>query len=125
MGVSRANQLPPDIQERLARLQQLQSTLQSLVLQRQRLDLEQRETERALKTLEGVPPGTKVYKSVGAILVERDKDEVVSELSDRKEFLEMRSKVLSKQEDKTRERLNSLQKRLQKELNLQLGPSGP
>jgi len=125
MGVSRVNQLPPDIQERLARLQQLQSTLQSLVLQRQRLDLEQRETERALKTLEGVSPGTKVYKSVGAILVERDKDEVVSELSDRKEFLEMRSKVLSKQEDKTRERLNSLQKRLQKELNLQLGPSGP
>jgi len=125
MGVSRVNQLPPDIQERLARLQQLQSTLQSLVLQRQRLDLEQRETERALKTLEGVPPGAKVYKSVGAILVERDKDEVVSELSDRKEFLEMRSKVLSKQEDKTRERLNSLQKRLQKELNLQLGPSGP
>jgi prefoldin beta subunit len=115
MSVSRVNQLPPDIQERLARLQQLQSTLQSLVLQRQRLDLEQRETERALKTLEGVPSETKVYKSAGAILVERDKDEVVSELSDRKEFLEMRSKVLSKQEDKTRERLNSLQKRLQKE----------
>ena len=125
MDVSRVNQLPPDIQERLARLQQLQSTLQSLVLQRQRLDLEQRETERALKTLEGVSPGTKVYKSVGAILVERDKDEGGSELSDRKEFLEMRSKGLSKQEDKTRERLNSLQKRLQKELNLQLGPSGP
>lgn len=123
--MSRVSQLPPDIQERLARLQQLQSTLQSLVLQRQRLDLEHRETERALKTLEVVPSEAKVYKSAGAILVERDKDEVVSELNDRKEFLEMRSKVLSKQEDKTRERLNNLQKRLQKELNLQLGSSGP
>ncbi|KON29303.1 hypothetical protein AC482_06900 [miscellaneous Crenarchaeota group-15 archaeon DG-45] len=125
MGVSRTNQLPPDIQERLARLQQLQSTLQSLVIQKQRLELEQRETERALKTLEGIPPGTKVYRSVGAILVERDRDEVISELSERRDFLEMRSKVLSKQEEKTRERLDSLQKRLQQELNLQMGQGGP
>lgn len=121
MVVSRANQLPPEIQERLARLQQLQSTLQSLVVQKQRLELEQRETERALKTLEGIPPGTKVYRSVGAILVEREKEEVISELSERMVFLEMRSKVLSKQEEKTRERLDSLQKRLQQELNLQVG----
>ncbi len=122
--MSRVNQLPTDIQERLARLQQLQSTLQSLVIQKQRLDLEQRETERALKTLEGITSETKVYKSVGAILVERDKDEVVNELSERKEFLGMRTKVISKQENKTRDRLNNLQKRLQQELNLQLGQSG-
>lgn len=124
MGMSRVEQLTPETQERLARLQQLQSTLQSLVVQKQRLDLEQRETERALKTLEDVPSGTKVYKSVGAILVEKDKDEVVKELNERKEFLEMRSKVISKQEDKTRERLTGLQRRLQEELSLQLGQSG-
>lgn len=121
--MSQMNRLPPEIQERLARLQQLQSTLQSLVLQKQRLDLELRETERALKTLDGVPPGTKAYKSVGAILVEKKKDELVNELSERKEFLEMRSKVISRQENKTRERLTSLQQRLQKEL--QLGSAGP
>jgi len=115
--MSRVNQLPPNIQERLARLQQLQNTLQSLVLQKQRLDLEQSETERALKTLEATPSDRKMYKSEGAILVEKKKDEIVKELSERKEFLEMRSKVLTKQENKTRERLTSLQQTLQKELN--------
>ena len=118
-------QLPPQIQERLARLQQLQNTLQSLVLQKQRLDLELSETERALKTLGEVTSETKVYKSVGAILVEKKRDELVKELNEHKEFLEMRSKVLARQENKTRARLTSLQKTLQKELNLQMGPSGP
>jgi len=117
-------QLPPQIQERLARLQQLQNTLQSLLLQKQRLDIEMSETDRALKTLEGVSPETKVYRSVGAVLVEKKRDEVVKELSERKEFLEMRSKVLTKQEGKTRGRLTSLQQTLQRELNLQAGPSG-
>lgn len=118
-------QLPPQIQERLARLQQLQNTLQSLVLQKQRLDLELSETERALKTLGEVTSETKVYKSVGAILVEKKRDKLIKELNEHKEFLEMRSKVIARQENKTRARLTSLQKTLQKELNLQMGPSGP
>jgi prefoldin beta subunit len=65
--------------------------MQQLVLQKQRLDLELNESERALKTLEDVPSDAKVYKSAGAILVEKRKDDVVKELEERKEFLEMRS----------------------------------
>jgi prefoldin beta subunit len=118
-------QLPPNIQEKLSRLQQLQNTMQQLVLQKQRLDLELTESERALKTLEDVPSDAKVYKSAGSILVEKKKEDVVKELEDRKEFLEMRSKVLAKQEGNTRERITSLQESLQKELNLQLGSGGP
>ncbi len=118
-------QLPPNIQEKLGRLQQLQNTMQQLVLQKQRLDLELTESERALKTLEDVPSDAKVYKSAGSILVEKNKEDVVKELEDRMEFLEMRSKVLAKQEGNTRERITSLQESLQKELNLQLGTGGP
>lgn len=119
------SRLPPNIQEKLTRLQQLQNTMQQLVIQKQRLELELSESERALKTLEGISQDTKVYKSAGAVLVEKKRDDVVKELEERKEFLEMRSKVLVRQEGKTRERLTSLQETLQKELNLQLGSSGP
>jgi len=123
--MSNVSQLPPNIQEKLARLQQLQNTMQQLVLQKQRLDLERSESERALKTLEDVPASAKVYRSAGAILVEKEKEAVVKELEERREFLEMRSKVLTKQEGNTRKRLTSLQESLQKELNLQLGTGGP
>lgn len=120
--MSDSSQLPPSIQEKLTRLQQLQNTMQQLILQKQRLDLELSESDRALKTLEDVPSDAKVYKSAGAILVEKKKDDVVRELKERREFLEMRSKVLAKQEGNTRERLTSLQESLQKELNLKSGP---
>jgi prefoldin beta subunit len=114
--MSNLSQLPPDIQEKLNRMQQLQNMLQQLVVQKQRLELEVSESDRALKTLEETPSGAKVYKSAGAVLVEKDKDAVVKELAERKEFLDMRSKVLAKQEANTRERLTQLQENLQKEL---------
>jgi prefoldin beta subunit len=123
--MSDSSQLPPSIQEKLTRLQQLQNTMQQLILQKQRLDLELSESERALKTLEDVSSDAKVYKSAGAILVEKKKDDVVRELKERREFLEMRSKVLAKQEGNTRERLTNLQESLQKELNLKSGSGIP
>jgi len=122
--MSNMSQLPPNVQDRIARLQQLQNTLQSLTLQKQRIDLELSETERALKTLEGVTSETKVYQSVGSILVEKKREKLIKELGERKDFLEMRAKVLARQEGKTRERMTSLQRTLQKELNLPSGPGG-
>ena len=123
--MSNVGQLPPNIQDKISRLQQLQNTLQQLLLQKQRLDLERNESERALKTLDGVTSETKVYKSAGAILVEKDRDAVVKELKDRLDFLEMRSKVLAKQEGNTRERLTSIQESLQQELSLGSDARGP
>lgn len=111
-------QLPPEVQERIARLQQLQGMLQSLVLQRQRVEIELTETERALKTLEKTLAGSRIFKSVGSILVELPKEEVVRDLTERKELLEIRSKALEKQESKARERLASLQETLQRDLGL-------
>jgi prefoldin beta subunit len=116
--MSDLSQLPPNVQERIGRLQQLQNTMQQLLAQKQRLEAEKAETERALATLGETPEGAKVYKSVGAVLVEKDKASVIKELTDRKEFLEMRAKVLEKQEDKTKEKLQGLQETLQKELGL-------
>ena len=119
--MSNLSQLPPDIQEKLSRMQQLQNMLQQLVVQKQRLELELTESDRALKTLEDTPSDAKVYKSAGAVLVEKDKEIVVKELTERKEFLDMRSKVLVKQETNTRERLTQLQENLQKDINQQMG----
>lgn len=78
-----------------------------------------------MKTLDDVTSETKVYKSAGAILVEKDRDDVVKELKERLDFLEMRSKVLTKQEGNTRKRLTSIQESLQKELNLGSNTRGP
>jgi prefoldin beta subunit len=116
--MSNMGQLPPQVQERLQRLQNLQNTYQQLLVQRQGIEMEKMESEKALETLNEVAVDSKVYKSVGAVLVERPKDEVVKELEDRVEFLVMRLKVLVKQEDKTKEKMTSIQTTLQKELGM-------
>ena len=116
--MSGVGQLPPQVQERLQRLQNLQNTLQQLMMQRQRIEMEQVESDKALETLKGVTGDPKVYRSVGAVLVEKPKDDVVKELEERKEFLDMRLKVIVKQEEKTREKMTGIQETLQKELGL-------
>ncbi len=116
--MSGLGQLPPQVQERLQRLQNLQNTLQQLIVQRQRIEMEQVESDKALETLKSVTGESKVYKSVGAVLVEKPKDDVVKDLEERKEFLDMRLKVIVKQEEKTREKMTGIQETLQKELGL-------
>jgi prefoldin beta subunit len=92
--------------------------MQQLLLQKQRIEMEMVESDKALELLEQVQGSSKVYKSVGAVLVEKDRDTVMKELKERKEFLDMRAKVLKKQEDKTKEKLTTLQDTLQKELGI-------
>jgi prefoldin beta subunit len=116
--MSAMSQLPPQVQERLQRLQQLQNTMQQLVMQRQRIEMEIADSNRALDALSKMEEGAKSYMSMGAVLVEKPKDEIIKELTDRKEFLDMRIKVIQKQEDKTKEKLSSLQETLQKELGI-------
>lgn len=109
-------ELPPQIQEQLVRLQQLQQTLQSVVTQKQQLELELNETDKALTELEKSTDETPVYKSVGSILVKSNRQTLITELKERKELLTTRVTVLGKQEERTRERVKEVQERLQERL---------
>jgi prefoldin beta subunit len=115
-------ELPPQVQEQLVRLQQLQQTLQSVAGQKQQLELELNETDKALAELEKSTDETPVYKSVGSILVKSNRQTLLGELKERKELLATRVTVLGKQEDRTRERLKETQEKLQERLQ---GPRTP
>lgn len=114
--MSEGTELPPQVQEELVRLQQLQQTLQAVVSQKQQLEMDMSETERALAELEKVTSETPVYKSVGSILVKADKEVLVSELKDKKELLNTRVTVLGRQEERTRDRIKDIQQKLQDRL---------
>jgi len=118
-------ELPADFQEQLARLQQLQQTLQMIVAQKQQIELELADMDKALEELGKLPEDAQVYKSVGAILVRKDKASVTKDLAERKELLNVRMSVLSKQEERTREKLKEIQQQIQSRLKqFQPPPSG-
>ena len=115
--------LPPQLQEQLMRLQQLQQTLQSVASQKQQVELELSETDKALAELEKSTDDTPVYKSVGSILVKSNRQTLLTELKERKELMATRVTVLGKQEDRTRERLKEIQEKLQERLKAPRQPS--
>lgn len=110
------SRLPPQIQQRLLRLQQLQQTFQGVISQKQQLELQLTEIEQAVGELEKLNEKGVVYKSIGALLVKSEKDKLKPELEERKELLKMRVDVLSKQEERLRTQVKNLQDKLQQDL---------
>ncbi|MEM2875340.1 MAG: prefoldin subunit beta [Candidatus Bathyarchaeia archaeon] len=108
--------LPPQVQERLLRLQQLQQTLQSVLTQKQQLEIELTEVDQALEELKNVKDDAVIYKSIGSLLVRAEKNKVTEDLVERKELLNMRVNVLGKQEERLRSQLKELQEKLQTDL---------
>ncbi len=115
--MSAERELPPSIKQRIARLQQLQQTLNVIIVERQRLEAELIEVKDALEELQKSPDDVMVYKAVGPILVQSDKQKLVEELNEKRELTETRLKLLEKQEQRTRSQLESLQKELQQALS--------
>ena len=110
------SKLPPYVQERLLRLQQLQQTLQAVLTQKQQLELELTETEQALSELGKLDDSAVIYKSIGSLLVKAEKAKVTTELNERKDLLNMRIGVLGKQEERLRSQAKDLQTKLQRDL---------
>jgi len=111
------SKLPPHVQERLLRLQQLQQTLQTVLAQKQQVELELTEIEQALVELQKIADDTVIYQSIGSLLVKAEKTKVTTDLDERKELLNMRTTVLGKQEERLRRQLKDLQTKLQKDLS--------
>lgn len=108
--------LPPQLQEQLVQLQQLQQTYQAVMSQRQQLEHERQEADKALSELEKMSDEAIVYKSIGAILAKSNRRKLIEELTERKDLLDMRIKVLTRQQSRTEERLKELQQKVQQRL---------
>jgi len=113
------NELSPQLQDQITRLQQLRAQLQMIVQQRQQVELRLREIDEALEELEKTDGKTPIFKSVGALLIKaKGKSEIQKELKSNKESLELRKTTLEKQEGRTSEKLNELQSKVQSALSL-------
>lgn len=105
-------QIPPWLQEQLGRLQQAQQSLQSLLAQKQHLEMEQLETEKALEELKKASDDDVVFKHAGSILIKSTKENLIAELEEKKELSKTRSSVLSKQEVRVKENLKELETKI-------------
>lgn len=98
-------QMPPWLQEQIMKLQQSQQSLQSVMTQKQHLEMEKAETAKALDELKKVADGDTVFKQAGTVLIKAKKQELIDELEERAEMAKTRVTVLDKQETRLKESL--------------------
>ena len=111
------SKLPPNVQERLLRLQQLQQTLQSIMAQKQQVDMEKNEVEQTLTELAKTADDAVIYNNIGSLLVKTEKAKVLENLNERKSLLETRSTVINRQEERIKAQVKESQTKLQEDLS--------
>jgi len=115
--MSSGQQIPPWLQEQIAKMQQTQQSLQSIMMQKQQLGLEQVESDKALEELKKAGEGDTVYKHAGSILIKSNIKDLTADIQERKELAKTRSTVLSKQEERVKTSLKEQEAKINEMLH--------
>jgi len=105
-------QMPPWLQEQVMKLQQSQQNLQSIMTQKQHLEMEKAETEKALEELNKVADDDAVFKHAGTVLIKSTKKELIDELEEKQVMAKTRVTVLEKQETRVKESLKEQESKI-------------
>ena len=108
--------MPPWLQEQIMKMQQSQQSLQSVMQQKQHLEIENAETGKALEELKKVADGDAVFKQAGTVLIKSKKQELIDELEERIELTKTRAVVLEKQETRLKETLKEQEAKITEQM---------
>ena len=111
--MSQNQQIPPMVQEQISKLQQTQQNLQMIMAQKQQLESEQLETEKALVELNKANDDDAVFKHAGTILIKSNKKDLIEELEEKKELAKTKASLLAKQEERLKTGLKEQETKIQ------------
>lgn len=106
-------QIPPLVQEHLARLQQTQQNFQSIMMQKQQLESEKLEIEKALEELKKAGDDESVFKHAGTIMIKSNKKDLIDELEEHVELAKTKASLLVKQEERLKTTLKEQETKIQ------------
>ena len=113
-------QIPPMVQEQLAKLQQTQQNFQSILMQKQQLESQKLETEKALEELKKAGDDEAVFKHAGTIMIKSSKKDLLEELEEQIELAKTKASLLAKQEERLKTTLQEQETKIQEMMK---GPS--
>lgn len=114
-------EIPPWLREQLSRMQQLQQNLQAILMQKQQLEAESVEIEKATEELKKSEQDVAVYKSVGPLMIKTKKDDTLKELDEKKDLANTRLVVLGKQETRVKENLKEVENKINEMIRMGQG----
>ena len=111
--MSSNQQIPPVVQEQLAKLQQTQQNFQSIQMQKQQLESVKLETEKALEELKKASDDELVFKHAGTIMIKSNKKDLIEELEEHVELAKTKASLLFKQEERLKTTLKEQETKIQ------------
>ncbi len=105
-------ELPPQIKNQLAQLQQIQQQAQAIAVQKNQVEITLKETELALSELEKLDADAVVYRAIGDLLIKTERDKTKEDLKEKKDTLDLRLQTLARQEERAQTRFQQLQEQL-------------
>jgi prefoldin beta subunit len=105
--------LTKETEQKITELQLLEQNLQNFILQKQAFQAQILEIDNALKELEN---SKESYKIIGPIMVHSNREDLKKDLNSKKEILSIRIKNIEKQEDKLKEKAESIQSDVLKQI---------
>ncbi len=108
--------ISPKVQNQIAMLQQMQQQMQTIGAQKAQYEVAVREAKRANEELSDVSEDSPVFMSVGTVMMEKKKEDVVRKLNEKIETLELRIKSLEKQEALLSGKFEQLQSQIKQAL---------
>ncbi len=111
--MSSNQQIPPVVQEQLAKLQQTQQNFQSILMQKQQLESEKLEIEKALEELKKASDDELVFKHAGTIMIKSNKKDLIEELEEQVELAKTKASLLVKQEERLKTTLKEQETKIQ------------
>ena len=111
--MSSNQQIPPLVQEQLAKLQQTQQNFQSIQMQKQQLESQKHETEKALEELKKASDDESVFKHAGTIMIKSNKKDLIDELEEQIELAKTKASLLVKQEERLKTALKEQETKIQ------------
>ncbi|NJD77150.1 MAG: prefoldin subunit beta [Candidatus Methanoperedens sp.] len=107
-----SSELPPQIKNQLAQLQQIQQQAQAIIAQKNQVEITLKETELALEELEKLDTDAVVYRAIGDLLIKTERDKTKEVLKEKKDTLDLRLQTLARQEERAQTRFQQLQEQL-------------
>ncbi|MDW0139573.1 MAG: prefoldin subunit beta, partial [Nitrososphaeraceae archaeon] len=98
-----------------------QQNLQAIMMQKQQLEAESVEIEKATEELKKSEQDEAVYKSVGPLLIKTKKDDTLKELDEKKDLANTRLVVLGKQETRVKENLKEVENKINEMIRMGQG----
>jgi len=107
-----SSDLPPQIKNQLAQLQQIQQQAQAIAVQKNQVEITLKETDLALEELEKLDADAVVYRAIGDLLIRTERDKTKESLKEKKDTLDLRMQTLARQEERAQKRFQQLQEQL-------------